>query len=143
MAQTLLKSSQTHSFDSIHSLWQPICQRSDLISDSGVCALWEHTPTYKKRKTCTLSRKSIALFFLPSQAQQLYAIDNWDPIAQAGVVARGILAELGGEFTIASPLYKHHFRLTDGLCMENSNIQLSTYPLTFIGDTVFIDSNSI
>ncbi|WP_371877011.1 nitrite reductase small subunit NirD [Microbulbifer sp. 2205BS26-8] len=126
-----------------HTHWQPICQRSDLIRDSGVCALWENMSTYKERKACTLSKKSIALFFLPGQAQQLYAIDNWDPIAQAGIIARGILAEVEGELTIASPLFKHHFRLADGLCVENSSIQLATYPLTFFGNTVFIGSNSI
>ncbi|WP_444882660.1 nitrite reductase small subunit NirD [Microbulbifer sp. PSTR4-B] len=121
-----------------HPHWLPICQRSDLVSNSGVCALWGDTSSEKTNYLAKPERKGIALFFLPGQERQLYAVDNWDPIAQAGIISRGIIAELDGELTIASPLYKHHFRLEDGVCMEDGNIQLATYPLAFNGNTVYI-----
>ncbi|QFT56256.1 nitrite reductase small subunit NirD [Microbulbifer sp. THAF38] len=122
--------------------WLPICRRSDLVSNSGVCALWGDTSSEKAGNTFrSEKKKGIALFFLPGQDRQLYAVDNWDPIAQAGVISRGIIAELEGELTIASPLYKHHFRLEDGVCMEDANIQLATYPLAFNGNTVYIGCN--
>ncbi|WP_444929778.1 nitrite reductase small subunit NirD [Microbulbifer sp. SSSA002] len=129
------------------SQWSPICQRSDLVSNSGVCALWDDTCRYPNAALQTLAKtveqSAIALFFLPDQEQQLYAVDNWDPIAQAGVIARGIIAELEGELTIASPLYKNHFRLSDGVCMEDSSIRLATYPLALNGDTVYIGKNKL
>jgi len=147
MNPAALQQSHLNSIAIIHPQWLPICQRSDLVNNSGVCALWGDNSTFPaetiSRTTKTMDQKSIALFFLPSQDQQLYAVDNWDPIAQAGVIARGIIAEMEGELTVASPLYKHHFRLSDGVCMEDSSIRLATYPLAFNGDTVYIDCNKI
>lgn len=112
--------------------WLPICQRSDLVADSGVCALVGDTFAGSAEK------KSVALFFIPGQETQLYAVDNWDPIAQAGVIARGLVAELDGELTVSSPLYKHHFRLSDGVCVEDESIRLDVYPVAFDGETVCI-----
>ncbi len=115
-----------------HTQWQPICQRSDLVADSGVCALVGDAS----------DKRSIALFFIPSAEPQLYALDNWDSIAGAGVIARGIVAEIDGELTVASPLYKHHFRLTDGACLEDDGVQLACYPVAFDGDTVCIATDA-
>ncbi|MFA0810960.1 nitrite reductase small subunit NirD [Microbulbifer epialgicus] len=147
MISAALQQNQKNSIAITHPQWLPICQRSDLVNNSGVCALWGDTCT-KSVETANptgkiVAKKSIALFFLPDQKQQLYAVDNWDPIAQAGVIARGMIAELEGELTVASPLYKHHFRLIDGVCMEDSSIRLATYPMAINRDTVYIDCNKI
>ncbi|WP_346837353.1 nitrite reductase small subunit NirD [Microbulbifer sp. SAOS-129_SWC] len=83
-------------------------------------------------------QQSIALFFIPGAEPQLYAIDNWDPLAAAGVISRGIIAEIDGELTVASPLYKHHFRLRDGICLEDDSVQLGSYRVAFDGDTVLV-----
>ncbi|WP_444915592.1 nitrite reductase small subunit NirD [Microbulbifer sp. TRSA007] len=142
-----LQETPSNSVAITHPQWSPICQRSDLVTNSGVCALWGDTSVYPTKAlntvTKTVYQRSIALFFLPDQEQQLYAVDNWDPIAQAGVIARGIIAELEGELTIASPMYKNHFRLSDGVCMEDSDIKLATYPLAFSGNTVYIGNNKL
>ncbi|MFC6978290.1 nitrite reductase small subunit NirD [Microbulbifer taiwanensis] len=76
--------------------------------------------------------------FIPGAEPQLYALDNWDPVAGAGVIARGIVAEIDGELTVSSPLYKHHFRLGDGACIEDEAVQLASYPVALDGDTVCI-----
>ncbi|GAA5443469.1 hypothetical protein Misp06_01646 [Microbulbifer sp. NBRC 101763] len=147
MSLAALQQSNTNSIAITHPQWLPICQRSDLVNNSGVCALWGDTSIYPtemfSRANKIIEQRSIALFFLPDQEQQLYAVDNWDPIAQAGVIARGIIAEMEGELTVASPLYKHHFRLSDGVCMEDSNIRLATYPLALYEDKVYIGCNKI
>ena len=104
--------------------WLHVCKRSDLVADSGVCAL--------------VGGRQIALFFLPDQEPQLYAIDNWDPIADAGVIGRGIVAEIDGELTVASPLYKQHYRLSDGQCLEKPEYKLEVFPVAFEGDDVLI-----
>ncbi|MBB5212415.1 nitrite reductase small subunit NirD [Microbulbifer hydrolyticus] len=104
--------------------WLQVCKRSDLVANSGVCAL--------------VGDRQIALFFLPDQEPQLYAIDNWDPIANAGVIGRGLVAEIDGELTVASPLYKQHYRLTDGQCLEEEEIKLASFAIAFEGDDVLI-----
>ncbi|MCQ3828568.1 nitrite reductase small subunit NirD [Microbulbifer elongatus] len=104
--------------------WLQVCKRSDLVADSGVCAL--------------VGGRQIALFFLPEQEPQLYAIDNWDPVANAGVIGRGLVAEIDGELTVASPLYKQHYRLSDGQCLEQEELKLETFPVAFEGDEVLI-----
>lgn len=116
-----------------HTQWQPICQRSDLVANSGVCALVGDDSSGKK---------SIALFFIPGAEPQLYAIDNWDPFASAGVIARGIVAEVDGQLTVSSPLYKQHFRLSDGVCLEVDSVKLDTYPVAFDGETVLLSTGS-
>jgi len=39
---------------------------------------------------------------------------------------------------VASPIYKQHFRLEDGHCLEDETVQLRTWPLRFDGETVMI-----
>jgi len=117
--------------------WQPVCKRSDLVANSGVCALVGENSAGPRTAG---QHKSIALFFIPGAEPQLYAIDNRDPFADAGVIARGIIAEIDGELTVASPLYKHHYRLRDGVCLEDNSVQLGCYSVALDGDTVLVAS---
>ncbi|WP_313513442.1 nitrite reductase small subunit NirD [Pseudomonas sp.] len=103
--------------------WREVCRQQDLVADSGVVVL--------------LEGKQIALFYLPQQAgRQLYAVDNRDPKSAANVIGRGILGQLAGELVIASPLYKQHFRLEDGSCVEYPEQRLRTWPVRVRGHTV-------
>jgi nitrite reductase (NADH) small subunit len=106
--------------------WQAVCSRQDLVANSGVVA-W-------------VDGAQVALFFLPNEAsdQQLYAIDNRDPKSGANVIGRGIVGHLAGDLVIAAPLYKQHFRLQDGTCLEYPEQQLRTWPVRLQGDTVEI-----
>lgn len=92
--------------------WQTICSKSELIENTGVCALFE--------------QKQIAIF-LCGQTDTLYAIDNYDPIGNAYVLSRGILGSIGDKTVIASPLYKQHFCLKSGVCIEDPSICIGTY----------------
>lgn len=58
---------------------------------------------------------------------QVYAIDNHDPFSNANVIGRGIMGDLKGQLVVASPLYKQHFRLEDGQCLEDPAIRLRTW----------------
>ena len=105
--------------------WNPICSRAELIADSGVVA-W-------------LDGVQIALFYLPNAAgQQLFAVDNRDPKSGANVIGRGIVGQLGDELMIASPMYKQHFRLADGSCVEYPEQRLNVWPVRLNGDVVEI-----
>ena len=106
--------------------WQAVCTRHDLIANSGV-VVW-------------LNGAQVALFYLPSQGegQAIYAIDNHDPQSGANVLGRGIVGSLKGELVVASPLYKQHFRLTDGHCLEDPSQKVRVWPARLQGDEVQI-----
>ena len=106
--------------------WQALCSRQDLVANSGVVA-W-------------VDGAQVALFYLPNEAsdQQLYAIDNRDPKSGANVIGRGIVGQLAGDLVIAAPLYKQHFRLQDGTCLEYPEQQLRTWPVRINGDAIEI-----
>lgn len=93
-----------------------LCSADDLVADSGVCAL--------------LAGRQLALFWLPTQNPALLAIDNHDPLGGANVLARGIVGDVDGEPVVASPLYKHHYSLRDGRCLEDAAVRVPVYPVT-------------
>ena len=104
--------------------WQPVCNREDLVPGSGVCAL--------------LGQEQVALFYLPEEEQKVYAISNRDPIGGANVLSRGIVGDLGERLVVASPLYKQHFDLTNGECLEENNVSIEVYEVRLEGDKVLI-----
>ncbi len=105
--------------------WRPACTLADLVAGSGVVAM--------------VDGRQIALFYLPDEAaQRVYALANKDPQSGANVIGRGILGRLGEELVVASPLYKQHFRLRDGQCVEDATQVLRTWPARLEGDTVSV-----
>ena len=119
--------------------WQILCTRADLVPYSGVAA-WVETPE---------GPAQVAIFYipagpntpaLPGQAQELYAIDHHDPFSNANVIARGIVGDLKGQPVVASPIYKQHFRLEDGQCLEDDSVRLRTWKVSFKGDEVWIEA---
>ena len=102
--------------------WQPLCSTADLVANSGVVAL--------------LEGQQVALFYLPESEQQVFAIGNCDPKSGANVIGRGIVGHLQGELVIASPLYKQHYRLRDGSCLEYPELNLPVWPVRLNGEQV-------
>lgn len=92
--------------------WTDICAITDIIPGTGVCAL--------------LGQQQVAIF-RPAADEQVYAIGNVDPFYQASVLSRGLLADLQGELYVTSPLKKQHFRLKDGICLENAEFSVPAY----------------
>lgn len=91
-----------------------ICPLTDLIEGGGVAAL--------------VDCEQIAIFYLPVAADPgIYAIGKHDPIADAPVLSRGIVGDLDGELVVASPLYKQHFSLTSGACLEDEATSVPVY----------------
>ena len=106
--------------------WQPLCARDDLGAHSGVAAWLDGTDT------------QVARLYLPGRTPEIYAVDNHDPFSNANVIARGIVGDIKGEPVIASPLYKQHFRLSDGVCVEDESVHLRTWEVKIDGDRVMI-----
>lgn len=104
--------------------WQQVCERSDLVAGSGVCAL--------------VDNQQIALFYLPDEEQVIYALANRDPVGNANVMSRGIIGDIDGTLVVASPLYKQHFSLQTGGCLEDDSVRLEVYKARLDGDSVLI-----
>lgn len=90
-----------------------LCATDDLVAGAGVAA--RHGTT------------QIALFYLPGEDIELFAVGNHDPIGGANVISRGVIGDINGEIVVASPLYKQHFSLRTGQCLEDASYHLPTY----------------
>ncbi len=107
-------------------IWVDVCHVEDLRPYSGVCAL--------------VGDQQVAIFYLPAD-NSVYAIHNYDPIGKANVLSRGIVGDIQGEPVVASPLYKQHFSLQTGQCLENETSSVKSFPARISGDWVQIDMN--
>lgn len=94
--------------------WKDVCSADDLQPDSGVCAL--------------VAGQQIAIFYMAKE-QAVYAIHNYDPIGKANVLSRGLIGDIKGEPVVASPLYKQHFNLKTGFCVEEGQVSVPVYPV--------------
>lgn len=82
--------------------WTPVCPVEAIVPDTGVCAL--------------VDGRHVAVFRLGGG--RFHAIDNVDPKSGASVLSRGLVGSLGERVVVASPLYKNHFDLVTGECLE-------------------------
>ncbi|WP_395293167.1 nitrite reductase small subunit NirD [Kitasatospora hibisci] len=82
--------------------WQPVCTLDDLQPGRGVAVL--------------LGADQVAVF--RDRAGALHAVDNRDPFSGAHVLSRGLMGSRGDRPTLASPMYKQVFDLTDGRCLD-------------------------
>ena len=87
-----------------------VCRLDDIVPNTGVCAL--------------VDGEQVAVFRVD---QQIYAIGNRDPFSGANVLSRGIVGDLQGELVVASPVYKQHFSLVTGLCIEDPSVSVPVY----------------
>ena len=73
-------------------------------------------------------------------ADQFYAIDNVDPKSQASVLSRGLVGNLGEHIAVASPLYKHHFDLRSGACLESPEHSVRAHAVRVDGQRVLVSA---
>ena len=92
--------------------WTAICTLRDIVPNTGVCAL--------------VGRQQVAVFRI-GRGEDVYAIANFDPNAQANVLSRGLVGSLGDRLVVASPIYKHHFDLRTGECLEAPEHAVDAY----------------
>lgn len=101
--------------------WESVCLIDDLVQGSGVCVLFEH--------------RQVALFYL-GKPPQVYAIANFDPFSDANVLSRGIIGSLQGKPVVASPIFKQHFCLETGQCLEDDSVCVDAFPARIEGNHV-------
>lgn len=94
--------------------WTNVCALNVLVPDTGVCAL--------------VNGKQVAVFRY-GDSDTLYAISNYDPFGKANVLSRGIIGSIGERPVVASPLYKQHFDLSTGECLEDASVSVENFPV--------------
>jgi nitrite reductase (NADH) small subunit len=112
--------------------WSAVCRLDQIVPDTGVCAL--------------LNGRQVAVFRVggaqagacDDAAPRLFAIDNFDPNAQAAVLSRGLVGSIGERIVVASPLYKQHFDLQTGECLEAPHNSVASYPVRVEDGTVWV-----
>jgi nitrite reductase (NADH) small subunit len=104
--------------------WTAVCALEDIVPDTGVCAL--------------LGGEQIAVFRVGGLDPRVFAIENYDPNSQAAVLSRGIVGSLGERVVVASPIYKHHFDLQTGECLEAPEHSVACYPVRVDGGKVWV-----
>lgn len=104
--------------------WNAVCSLDDIAPNLGICAL--------------VQDRHVAVFHVPGEEGRLFAIDNFDPNAQASVLSRGLIGNLGERIVVASPIYKHHFCLESGECLEAPENSVSAYNVRVENSTVWV-----
>ena len=105
--------------------WTPVCSLDDIVPNTGVCALVEG--------------EQVAVFHVAGSApQRVYAIGNYDPNADAAVLSRGLVGNLGDRIVVASPIYKQHFDLATGECLEAPVNSVHAYATKVENGTVWV-----
>lgn len=103
--------------------WIDVCAVEELPSNRGVCTL--------------VDGRQVAIFSLAT-GKTIYAVDNYDPFSKANVLSRGIIGDVQGEVVVASPVYKQHFSLKSGQCLEDASVRLNTYSVRVVAGRVQI-----
>lgn len=106
--------------------WTAVCAAADILPDTGVCAL--------------VAGRHVAVFRLGAdpQQQRFFAIDNVDPRSGASVLSRGLVGNLGERLVVASPLYKNHFDLATGECLEAPEHSVRAHAVRIDGGRVLV-----
>ena len=99
-----------------------ICAVNDLQTDMGVGAL--------------VKGEQVAVFKLKNG--DIFAIGNFDPFSEANVLSRGIVGDLKGHKVVASPIYKHHYKLANGECLEDDTVKVPAYSVVVQDEYVYI-----
>lgn len=104
--------------------WTAICTLDEIVPDTGVCAL--------------LNGRQVAVFRVGDDAPRVFAIDNYDPNSQAAVLSRGLVGSIGERIVVASPIYKQHFDLQSGECLEAPAQSVASYPARIDAGQVWV-----
>lgn len=103
--------------------WTEVCALDEILPDTGVCVL--------------VAGQQIAVFRV-GDGEQVRAIDNRDPFSGANVLSRGLVCSLAGRLCVASPIYKQHFDLQTGLCLEDETQSVQAHEAVVVEGRVCV-----
>src|SRR6185369_2395260 len=100
-----------------------VCALDEILDGAGVCAL--------------IDGEQVALLRV---GDEVFALENRDPFSEANVISRGLTGDLQGQLVVASPVYKQHFNLRTGRCLEDESVSLRTWPCGVLDSRVWVES---
>jgi NAD(P)H-dependent nitrite reductase small subunit len=100
----------------------PVCRLDEIVPNTGVAAL--------------VDGRQLAIFRVDDS---VYVVANLDPFSGANVLSRGIIGDLRGELVVASPVYKQHFSLKTGQCLEEPEVSIPVYRAQVRDGLVFVE----
>lgn len=100
--------------------WTAVCAVNDIVPNTGVAA--------------RVAGKQVAIFRVGDD--RLFAIGNYDPNSNAAVLSRGIVGSIGEKIVVASPIFKQHFDLATGECIEAPECSVQAYSVRAVNGTV-------
>lgn len=109
------------------ALWTYVCPLSAIVPNTGVCA--------------KVGRRQVAVFRLVSPdgvEEGVHALGQFDPRSGANVLSRGLLGDLNGVAVVASPVYKNHYALQTGVCLEEESLSVPVYPVRVADGQIFV-----
>lgn len=106
-------------------VWVAVCGTESVLRSGGVAALLD-------------GGEQVAVF--RTEDGEFLAVSNIDPCSGAAVLSRGIVGESGGAAFVASPIYKQRFDLRSGVCLDEENVRVRTYPVRVIDGVVHVGS---
>ncbi len=119
-----MSSNSAAAVDATQAGWSSVCGIEDILPDAGACAL--------------VDGKQIAIFRIEAV---VYAIDNYDPGQRGEMCCRAeSWGDLKGERVVASPLYKHHYSLVTGRCLEDSAKSVNVYPVRVLDGRIWVNT---
>lgn len=107
--------------------WTYVCEIERIVPNTGVCA--------------KVGERQVAVFrtVLPDgSGESVHAIDNIDPRSGASVISRGLVGDIGGRLVVASPIYKQHYALENGVCIEDEALSVRSYPVRVADGMVLV-----
>ena len=109
----------------MNDIWTEVCALDEIWPNTGVCAL--------------VAGSQIAVFrVVTAEGEKLFALDNHDPFSGANVLSRGLVGNLGDRLVVASPIYKQHFDLATGECVEDAGVTLRSWRVQVVDGRVQI-----
>jgi nitrite reductase (NADH) small subunit len=115
-----------HRDNALINQWSAVCALDQIVPDTGVAAL--------------LNGRQVAVFRIGADEPRVFAIDNYDPNAEAGVLSRGLIGSIGERVVVASPIYKQHFDLQTGECIEAPHNSVASYSVRLEDGKVWVGS---
>jgi nitrite reductase (NADH) small subunit len=121
--------------------WVEVCSVDDLQPDSGVCALVDG-----EQVAIFCIQEPVHAARMESRSQldaKVYAVGNYDPIGNANVLSRGVVGDIRKQPVVASPLYKQHFNLQTGVCLEDETVKIPVYATRIENGSVQVKLSSM
>lgn len=107
--------------------WTYVCELERIVPNTGVCA--------------KVGERQVAVFRIVAgdgREDGVYAIDNIDPRSGASVISRGLVGDINGQIVVASPIYKQHYALDSGRCLEDEAWSVPSYPVRVIDGMILV-----